>query len=35
MGKGGGGTVRAGNQIFSMEKETKINWKQNSSYTTE
>jgi len=30
-----GGTVRAGDQIFSMEKETKINWEHNSSYTTE
>jgi hypothetical protein len=32
---GKGGTVRAGDQIFSMEKETKINWEQNSSYTME
>ena len=30
-----GGTVRAGDQIFSMEKETNINWEQNSSYNAE
>ena len=30
-----GDTVRAGEQIFSMENETEINWEQNFSYTTE
>jgi len=33
---GKGGTVRAGDYIFSMEKETKIiNWEQGFLYTTE
>ena len=36
VGWDNGGTVRAGNCIFFMEKETKIiNWKQNFLYTTE
>jgi hypothetical protein len=32
---GQGGNVKAGDYIFSMEKETKINWEKKFLYTKE